>query len=493
VRGPAPKARQFVMSFDGGLDEATRTFATARGCSGWVHPLLPTTVVSQGSRSVVLLGLALDSAHPADDSSAIAERLLNTCREDAQSLARACGSLAGRYIVVFETPAGTWVLQDAVGLRGLVYSADLRGEVWCASDSGLLAHYLDRAADSEVTAHAAEARDRMGAEYWWMGSRTLVEGVAALLPNHALDVRRRSAVRTWPLERRVPRATKDVATSAVDLLQTVCGTAARRWKIALPLSAGWDSRLLLAAVKGVEEDVWLYTVRHRDDEATADDIRIAGELAAIAGLEHHVITPEDAMGSRFSLEYMAHTSNPHPWWGSLTEALIGRMPPGAICMKGAASEIAKQNHGGIADQRVDSALVLALSGQPATRFALDQADKWIESYRRLSESTDYRILDLFQWEHQVGRRETQSQLESDVVHDTFTPYSCTRLLELLLSAPSKARRAPSYELYALIMQRLWPELLSVPVNPRASRVKPIVKRLAEPWYVAWKRRSAAAI
>jgi hypothetical protein len=489
---PAPKTRQFVISFDGHLDEQSRTFATPLGISARVDPRLPTALATRGSKTVVLLGLAVDAAHPEHDEAAIAESLLHTCGEDPVSLARACDSLAGRFVVLFEAPTSTWVLPDATGLRGTVYGSSERRGLWCASDATLLAPYLECPPDDELGQHLDGARGMMGDEWWWMGNRTLAGGVVALMANHALDVRQGSSVRTWPLERRAPRSAAEVAGLAADMLRSLCTTAARRWRIALPLTAGWDSRLLLASLKGVQ-DVWLYTVQHRDDSATADDIRIAAELAAIAGLDHHVITPGEEMGPEFREAYMAQTSDSHPFWGGLTESLMGRIPSEAVCMKGAVSEVAKQFYGGIADQRVDARLILGLTRQPATRFALDQAERWVEIYRRLSDSTDYRILDLFQWEHQVGRREAQSQLETDMVHDTFNPYSCHGLLELLLSTTSRARRAPRYELYGLITQRLWPELLRVPVNPGASRVKPVVKRLAEPWYVAWKRRSAAAI
>jgi hypothetical protein len=59
-----------------------------------------------------------------------------------------------------------------------------------------------------------------------------------------------------------------------------------------------------------------------------------------------------------------------------------------------------------------------------------------------------------------------TQLEFDNAwRDVVTPFNCRALLTMLLGVDERSRRAPRYAFFRRMIQRLWPETLSEPVNP----------------------------
>ncbi len=63
-----------------------------------------------------------------------------------------------------------------------------------------------------------------------------------------------------------------------------------------------------------------------------------------------------------------------------------------------------------------------------------------------------------------------SQLEWDIVQETFTPYNCRLLMETMLGVNIKYRVIPSNIMYREIIKSLWEELLEIPINPNSTKL-----------------------
>jgi hypothetical protein len=117
-----------------------------------------------------------------------------------------------------------------------------------------------------------------------------VDGIASLLASQTISVR------TGDLDRRPllhgPHRDYDATLSEIEqLLRKAVTAAAERGPVWLPLTAGGDSRLLLAACVAERVPVVTYTMRSsRIDEW---DLRLPPKIAAAAGVEHRLIEPRD--------------------------------------------------------------------------------------------------------------------------------------------------------------------------------------------------------
>ena len=83
----------------------------------------------------------------------------------------------------------------------------------------------------------------------------------------------------------------------------------------------------------------------------------------------------------------------------------------------------------------------------------------------------FKILDLFCWEQRMGNWQAMSQTEWDIVQEVFTPFNCRELLTTLLAVDLKFRKEPNYRLYREIINTLWNDVLSEPINPISRKEK----------------------
>jgi asparagine synthase (glutamine-hydrolysing) len=168
---------------------------------------------------------------------------------------------------------------DRFGLRNVYYTADADRFVFAPQVSALLADAaVSRALDPQAAAEFLTFQ-------CVMLDRTLLEDVRLLPPASLLVFEPGRGVRiepTWRLRYR-PRPDADHSGTLADALHAALARLTRFHRVALPLSGGLDSRTLLAAVRSRP----LRTITY--GRSGSDDVRLAAQLAAAAGTEHHTI------------------------------------------------------------------------------------------------------------------------------------------------------------------------------------------------------------
>ncbi|MBJ3793540.1 hypothetical protein I8J38_34180, partial [Bacillus sp. OA1] len=90
------------------------------------------------------------------------------------------------------------------------------------------------------------------------------------------------------------------------------------------------------------------------------------------------------------------------------------------------------------------------------------------------------ILDLFYWEQRMGNWGTMYQAEQDIAIEEFCPFNNRRLLIALLKLEKEYRQGPEHIIYKKMINSLWPETLSEPINPlnfKAQVKKQILKMM----------------
>ena len=107
--------------------------------------------------------------------------------------------------------------------------------------------------------------------------------------------------------------------------------------------------------------------------------------------------------------------------------------------------------------------------------------------RRAYGHTIVKLLDLFEWEQGHGNWLAMTQLEFDIAwREIITPYNCREVLTIFLSVDECYRRAPDYTLFHRLIDKLWPEVMQEPINPRPrqslrQRLKSVVRSLPRYW------------
>lgn len=432
-------------------------------------------------RQLTLVGELMDPRSPELDNESILLRLLGRFASRGD-LVKATASLGGRWILIGMNGDDVFLFHDALGLRQVFHSdVRLTEDLWVMSQPGIGFDALGFGIDAEARAFIDSFAFRSDAEYRWPGAASPARELKRLLPNHSLDLRTGEAERYWPVGplQRIPAA--DAVDTLAVLLPGLVQAVARRHRIALSLTAGIDSRLMLAAARELTDRIDCVTVRQAkmpDDHA---DIVVPAALLARLNLRHQIIRAPAAMSADFSRYFKRNVFLAHDHYGPDAEAARLYNNGTRVALTGSGAEVGRcpfRNDISNPDRKHIRAHELArLQRMGIEPFAVKSFESWLMDAQ---ERYDMKLLDLFDWEQGHGSWLAMTQLEFDTAwRDIFTPYNSREILTTLLGVEESQRCSPNYRIFRTLIARLWPELLQVPINPISygDRARNMVRKL----------------
>ena len=463
---PRPHRRQFVLSPEPrSRVEGWRSYPLAR--YGVVHadPDLAVLQQERDGLELTLIGYALDPASPTSSDDDLLRALLDDATTASQ-VPRHVHSWGGRWVLVAVDATTGLLLNDPMGLREVVHTRS--GVPWCGSQPQLLAMALGLEVDPDTRARFLDSRYvTQDPEYAWPGDRTPYAEVAHLTPNHLLDLDSMQTSRFWPTEDLSVQPPQVVAERAAALLGALIRAAHHRFELALPITAGYDSRFAMAGTRSIASDVYYYTIQPPSMPSDHQDLAVARRLVDLAGEAHHVLPSGTDPTAEFWQVYAASVQPAHRGAAALAEGLWREFPPGRVSISGHGGEVVRCfGHNGRGREPTDGPGLTARSRMGVLPFADEANAVWLE---KAHTTRGIALLDLWYWEHRIGRWAANGQSQWDIVHERFTPFNSRELLSTMLAAPIRFRRGPDYQLNRMVMRALWPALLDVPVNPEASR------------------------
>jgi len=429
------------------------------------HPDLELTQVKKENIELTLLGFFIDPYFPGRSNKDILCELTKS-NEMPEGLIKSTFRLCGRWILIVVTQRDFFIFNDPTGLRSLFYTDFNIGSFYCASQPGIIADickfkYSDEFKDDFINSDYHK-NDR---EYW-IPSGALYKDILALTPNHYLDLKKNRIVRFWPYKKLEKFKLNESVEKSSILLKQILESAAKRYQLALPITAGLDSRTILAASKDIRDKIYYYTLIYYDLTPKSPDMKIPMKLLKSLGLEHHVLDCSSVMDDYFKIIYMKNVDMAHEVWGGIAYGLYEKFPQDRVCVKGNIIEIAKCfYYNKQYPHKINGKTLAQISGFGFNNFARHNFDKWYRKSKTICKEFEIEILDLFYWEQRLANWQAQSQLEWDIAQETISPYNCLNLLELFLSVDNKFRKLPEFTMYKNMIKILWPKLLEEPINP----------------------------
>ena len=474
---PLVRRRQFCLS-DGPSPLIPGARHTRIGAC-WIssHPDLEVTQVSSAAGSLTLLGYLLDPEDPSAGNEQTLRKVLphlGRCPDVIAPTHR----LGGRWVLIAHDGTDTIAFHDAAGLRGLFHleeaGAAARPLAWCASEAGLLAAAAGRPLDPEAVAYLATRGDSEDDVYWMPGDTSPYAGVRALLPNHYVDLRTGRAVRYWPTAP-VPQVAFERAVSeSLRLMRGQIDAASRRAPLSISMTAGWDSRLMLALCRPVAGELFAFTFQYPYQYSTFPDLQVPARLLPRLGIRHHVIAYPASVDPRLREIVRLNSGTAWPAHCADTQALLETRGAGRLCVTGDVAEVVKAHYRveGVADRDLTAAHLAQVLRIGDGAFALRAMERWLASAR----GAPVPLLDLLCWEQMAGRWQAQIRANHDIAHESIAPFNCRLLLATMLGLDEARRRRPGFDLLAALVRELWPEALSEPINP--AEIPSLGRRLA---------------
>ncbi len=434
-----------------------------------VHPDLNTSMVTYENKTITLLGYILDPGKPEANDSDILHSLirqLSSCNA-LETFFKCTYGLGGRWILIVDDGREIILFNDPMGLRQVFFTKiSFTKDIWCASQPGIIAEVLHLGMDPDaVTEYINSDVYKKWEEYLWPGDSTPYKEISHLLPNHWLRLTTGRCYRYWPDSKLEKVSLEEAVEKNSRILKGLMKSASNRFELALAITAGWDTRLILASLKEISDTIYYFTISHKDN---APDTTIPPMLLSKFGLKHTTVKYPSRMDDEFENIYKRNVTTAHDWWGNMAQALYNVYPQDRVCIKGNAAEITRVRFrvpkgGGVTAKSLARFTSFQYSDEMEKNpFVMRFWEKWLS---QLGETYNVHILDLFYWEHWAGNFAAMTQSEADIVQEVFTPYNCRRLLMNMLAVDERYRDHDVPILYRELIFNLWPELLTVAVNP----------------------------
>ncbi len=306
-----------------------------------------------------------------------------------------------------------------------------------------------------------------------------------LLPNHCLDLRS-GRIDRIPFTVRSGISQREVILAGTRLLRGTYQALLSRYDAIQPLTAGWDSRLLLAASRPFRERIRYYVFdRSAEQDARQPvDVAIARGLAGELGLRFEAIRPSRPTPELVALlkremfrpRLLGKTAN-------LQHHLDHNADGRTINLNGNGGEVTRCFYGrsrirpGV---RLGARMLSILAGFGAEHpFVTPRIRRWMVSALPFARRSGIGLLDLFYWEHRMGNWGAIYPREQDIALEECSPLNNRALYALLLGLPARERSAPGFRFYRAWIEHLWPETLEQPINPGGHPLKGLIKGSAE--------------
>jgi hypothetical protein len=433
----------------------------------YAHPdcEITTALSPNNNIKLALIGYVFDPNCPNKQNIDIIDELVSQ-ETSIDSLSQKISNLAGRYIFVICIDNLKYVMNDMCGLRTVYYSLS-DDQFHLASNPALLKKIIQLKPSKNYKIYTESKYYKNDIEYWLPSGLTLYDNVDQLVPNHYLDLNKHKQIRYWPYKKIKKQNLEEAAQKTANLLENLILSANNRFKLALPLTAGWDSRVLLATSKKYINDIYIYTLQFRWFVDDSSDIKIPKSITRKFGIPYNKLDCRKEMDPEFYKIYKSNVDLAHDDWAKISNGMKDEFPNNRVVLKGNGSEIARCSLYPTGKHNVTSANQLPVWNPEFLDldFILEYLDIWMKDAQKICESFNVDIIDLFYMEILMGGWQAQWQLEWNIIQEEFTPYNYRPLIETMLGVPIKYRLHDKPILYQEIIKQLWPELLYWPCNP----------------------------
>ena len=441
----------------------------------FAHPPLNISIAKHVSAEILLIGYILNPLNPNEGNSGIVNNLAVTCTTQ-ELFFKEIQILSGRYVLIYKNESSFLAVGDTCCLRQLYYGQLSHCTILTSSPRMFLEYFGLDLQTNQLKKDFINSAQYKKKESAWVGNKSIDDRLQKVLPNHYLDLNK-IEVRRMPLS---PLQNLTSERSILDFSSSVLkGTftaLSKRYELIQPLTAGWDTRTLLSASREFKDKIQFYIFSGEKNSASSDT-RIATNLAGKLGLNFKVIKP-DTLSDEFLQEYNKEHVMPRilPKTANIQYHYYNSNNPKLMNVNGNGGEIVRCYYG-YTRRKISPEMLLLFSGYPSSiEFVRQELEHWFVNASQFAEEHDIPLLDLFYWEQRMGNWGALYPFEQDIAMEEISPFNNKSLISALLRIKASQRRSPNYTFFRKLIQNLWPDTLSEPINPDKIIFKSIINR-----------------
>jgi hypothetical protein len=448
---PAEFTRQFFLSKNPELiPDGWKRYNKGQWCLGVSE--LP--VLGVVNASGINIGWCI--GYPIHNKNPWKSKIVINCEDDGiinmSSIEDFYHDTGGRFVLVLIMKKEAKLFLDPGGSLSAVFSTS---EKTVASTPTLFGEKYDW--DEEII----RVLNMPESELWFPSGLTPKKGIKRILPNHYLDLN------AWRVARHWPRSSSDltieddidknVSIISSCLIKTI-GIVAERYPIQMTLTAGRDSRMVLACAREFMSKISFFT---QSDNQETIDMHIAKKLAKRLGLQHSFIPIKTATDDEM-LRWLYLTG--HAIGGAIMKIhkTVESYDRQSAVINGIFGEVGRAYYckkNDSIDMKITAEEIHERRQIPHHNRILSATEKWLSG---LSGYNIFQILDLFFIEQGEGCGESPKFYTNTISLFGISPFNHRKIFKSMLKLPYDYRL--SLQLPIDICLKQWPELLDLPFN-----------------------------
>lgn len=453
-----------------------------------IHPDLNHTHKKKDGVEIILLGFILDPYNPNFSDENIVQDLLNES-SDFESVIKNTYNYSGRWIIIYKDDNDIQFFNDAAGSRQIFYTFHESG-VWCGSQPHTLAKQLDiQKSDDPDLLEFINSKEFEEDEHCMVGDHTIYNDILHLMPNHSLSIKNQYVKRYWPNEP-IPKLSLEESTAKISKLFTgLYESANNRFDLIQPVTAGVDSRALLAASKNVSKDVTYFIQKFDKLTKFSPDIRVPSKYLPLIGLAFKIMECneyDDNFDEYLRKNvYMIQSEKKKVLYYNFFKNFQGKLNVSGNI--GGIIRHTGYNHFYGAGDVSDLAKLFFAEDK---KYVITEIQKWLDlGILKMINKHNIYLKDLFYWEHRGANWIPMFQSELDIAIEEWNPANCRNLIIASFAIPPDNNKTQERTaLYKNICQQLWPETLSFPISPPDYfNINYIINRLKRYIYLVIKK------
>ena len=428
----------------------------------YVHPDLVVNRVSDSKKSLVLIGELYDSEEPEKGNADILKDVLISAYSMEGFISR-LKRYAGCYALLYKSGEDAIILHDARALREIYYCTKAN-QIVCGSQPNLVSNFsnpeLNPTSDPDLLDfyknHLYESR--------WIGDETFYEGIKHLLPNHYLDIVKREVHRFWPNEPIKRLSLEEAVSKSCVFLEGIMRAIVHRHSVMMAVTAGTDSRTLLAASKGLMNNIYFF-INNQGLGHGNPDILVPKNIFESIGVQFHVHDVPEDVDDEFKRNYFTNTFLASERLLTSIYNIFFKNHSEKILILGV-GEIGRTFFGKVPKKLSIYHMAYTLEYKNC-RYVIRQCEKILDEMLPVARKYGINFLALLYWEQRLGNWGAAKNSESNIAIEKVDPYDSHLINEIFMGVDDKYKNylETPCVFFGEMIRKMWPELLDWPINP----------------------------
>jgi hypothetical protein len=433
--------------------------STKQNLKLYYHPDLEITHLQLQDRGLVLIGYIIDPFNPDLSNTEILRKILNL--SSLQDILKETDNFNGRYAIIYSNGKNTCIFHDATGFREIYYCF-LKDEIYCGSTPNIINKYTNLELDRDKSITEFIGSSEYKASGFWVGRRTPFQNIFHLQPSFYLDLDKKMFYRYWPDKIRKEISLKEGANLMAKILKGTILGAAKRYKLHQSLTAGYDSRVILAASKDVKDQIKFFVNKVTRFSLNAD-IKISKRIAKRHNINLEVVDVDkiDVDDNFRSILYKNNIFTTETHIKIFYDVYMKKLDDTYWVTGTFGNQILRTSFT-LRKKRLSGFDIAKHFKYNNYNYAIDSIEEWLKEAREVYNKYGYDLANMFYWEQFTGNFQNVSASGQDIVREEIRPFNCRKLITTYISLKNKYRYKDHPRGHLMIIRILWKELLKIP-------------------------------